>query len=88
LHAAVGEGELRAALQQQAAAAGLADHFSLPGGVADVLMKMTKISVGPTKENFKNCRYRGSVNATTCLTWAISVASSSGTPFLPIALTR
>jgi glycosyltransferase involved in cell wall biosynthesis len=31
-----GEGELRASLQQQAAAEGLADHFSLPGGVADV----------------------------------------------------
>jgi L-malate glycosyltransferase len=31
-----GEGELRAALEQQAAADGLADHFMLPGSVADV----------------------------------------------------
>jgi glycosyltransferase involved in cell wall biosynthesis len=31
-----GEGELRAALKQQAAAAGLAEHFTLPGSMADV----------------------------------------------------
>jgi glycosyltransferase involved in cell wall biosynthesis len=31
-----GEGELRKALEQQAAAAGLAEHFSLPGSVVDV----------------------------------------------------
>ncbi len=31
-----GEGELRATLEQQAAAEGLAEHFSLPGSVVDV----------------------------------------------------
>ncbi len=31
-----GEGELRTVLEQQAAAEGLVDHFSLPGSVADV----------------------------------------------------
>src|SRR5579883_831208 len=40
-----GEGELRAALEQQAAAAGLAEHFTLPGSVADMPRFLASLDV-------------------------------------------
>lgn len=40
-----GEGELRTTLEQQAAAAGLAEHFLLPGSVADVPVFLAGLDV-------------------------------------------